>query len=264
VSTEATTRSLLCEIGKLLATRGMVSLAAGSLSARLGAKQFVLAPSGVSFSLLRPEQLSVEDLQTKSAKAQLHRAVYELRPEVRAIVWARPVATTALSIAGISPAQCLLPFSMGLVEGEAEPTLFGSQRFLEVARRFDVVSIERFGVLSFGTTAEEAFGRVEALEQCSQITQATRSLSPAALSKSQLDHKIGLGSTLQLSAQRECTGCGGCGQAKSSTESEAALSAKVAAVFAQRPKSDEPVPFVLPPGRRATCGEAWWLEPEKK
>jgi ribulose-5-phosphate 4-epimerase/fuculose-1-phosphate aldolase len=265
VSIETTIRAQLCELSQLLANRGMVSIAAGALSSRLDIKRFLATPPGVSLSLLRPEQLKAHDLSAPNTKAtELHRVIYQTRSDIKAVVWARPTTTTALLMAGISPAQCLLPFSMGALEGESEPTLFSSQRLLEMVRRFDVITLERFGVLSLGSSPEEAFARVEALEQCSQITQATRSFTMAQLPKAQLDHKIVLGNTLQLSQQRECTGCGGCGQSKSNSESEAALAAKVAATFAQKPKSDEPIPFVLPPGRRATCGEAWWLEPETK
>jgi L-fuculose-phosphate aldolase len=267
VSTEASQRRLLTELGKILSNRAMVNMAVGSLSARLDQKRVLLTPTGVSFELIKPENLQTFELsqQTTTHKIlPLHRAVYEARPEIKAVIWARPIVTTALSMAGISPARCLLPFELGSIEGEAEPTLFTSQRLIELLRRADVVLIERFGAIALGTSAEEAFGRLEALEQCAQVTQATRSLSPAALSKQQLDQKIGLGNTLGLSHNKECNGCGGCGQAKANTESEATLASKVAAMFAQKPKTDEPVPFTLPPGRRATCGEAWWLEPEKK
>jgi L-fuculose-phosphate aldolase len=265
VSVETNLRRLLSELGKMLSNRAMVNMAVGSLSARLDSKRILLTPAGVSFEFIHPENLQTVDLSQNSTNVlPLHRAVYEARPEIKAVIWARPPVTTALSMAGISSSQCLLPFELGSVEGEAEATLFTSQRLIELARRTNVILLERFGAITLGSTPEEAFGRMEALEQTSQITQITRSLSPVLLSKQQLDHKIALGNTLGFSDNRECNGCGGCGQPKTNIESEAVFASKVAAMFAQKPKTDEPIPFTLPPGRRATCGEAWWLEPEKK
>ena len=267
MSIEANLRRSLSELGKALSNRAMVNMAVGSLSVRLDSKRVLLTPAGVSFEFIHPESIQSCELSqndTINKFLPLHRLLYEARPELKALIWARPHATTALSMAGISPSRCLLPFELSSLEGEAEATLFTSQRLVELARRTEVILLERFGAIALGGTAEEAFGRMEALEQASQITQITRSLSPALLPKQQLDHKIALGNTLGLSNNKECSGCGGCGQPKTNLESEAMFASKVAAMFAQKPKTDEPVPFTLPPGRRATCGEAWWLEPEKK
>jgi L-fuculose-phosphate aldolase len=266
VSIEANLRRLLSELGKTLSSRAMVNMAVGSLSARLDSKRVLLTPGGVSFEFIQPEDLLLCELSqsTTNKLLPLHLSIYEARPEVRAVFWARPPVTAALLMAGISPARCLLPFEFGSIEGEGEPTLFTSQRLIELLRRTDVVLVERFGAISLGSSPEEAFGRLEVLEQTSQITQLTHSLSPALLPKQQLDHKIALGNRLGFSNNTECNSCGGCGQPKTNVESEAMFASKIAAMFAQQPKTNEPLPFALPPGRRATCGEAWWLEPKKK
>jgi L-fuculose-phosphate aldolase len=248
-------RRALAELCRRLYGREILGGAEGSASVRSGGR-ILITPGGVNRGALRPEQiLAVEDQREGPPELGLHRLVYQSRPDVRAVLWAQPAHAVALAMAKIPVAHCLLPGAIYEGEGRAEE---------EIAlglRRADILFLERHGAVVVGADLEQAGNRLEALARAAQVTHLLRALpAPEPLGPEPLARVLELGRRMGLPrALAECDGCGGCGRPKEAAEDEARFAARVSEELRQKLPATPPE---LPRGRRATCGEAWWLEPE--
>lgn len=106
-----------------------------------------------------------------SSEFPFHRAIYESRPELRAIVHAHPVALVAFSIAGRAPDTRLFHQARHVCGdvGFAAYALPGSSMLGEsIARAFSnhrhCLILENHGVVTAGDSLQEAFQRFETLE----------------------------------------------------------------------------------------------------
>ena len=114
---------------------------------------------------------SIDGPHRPSSEYPFHRAIYDARPDVRAIVHAHPVALVAFSICGLVPDTRLFHqahFVCGQ-PGFAPYALPGSQRLGEnIAQTFaagsDCVILENHGVVVGGQSLSHAFQRFEAFE----------------------------------------------------------------------------------------------------
>lgn len=114
---------------------------------------------------------TVEGSHRPSSEYPFHRAIYDARPDIRAIVHAHPVALVAFSICGQVPDTRLFHqahFVCGK-PGFAPYALPGSRLLGEnIARTFsegsDCVILENHGVVAGGNSLSHAFQRFEAFE----------------------------------------------------------------------------------------------------
>ena len=106
-----------------------------------------------------------------SSEYPFHRAVYEARPDLRAVVHAHPVALVAWSIGGRAPDTRITPQTRQVC-GEvgfaayAPPgsTRLGEKIGAAFRRGHDCVVLENHGVVTGGAALQEAFQRFETLE----------------------------------------------------------------------------------------------------
>ena len=113
---------------------------------------------------------SVEGLHSPSSEFPFHRAAYEARPDIGAIVHAHPVALVAFSICGQTPDTRL--FHQAHSEcgriGFAPYALPGSEQLgrniAETFKTSDSVILDNHGVVVGGNSASHAFQRFEAFE----------------------------------------------------------------------------------------------------
>jgi L-fuculose-phosphate aldolase len=113
----------------------------------------------------------IEGLHPPSSEFPFHKAIYQARPDIRAIVHAHPVALVAFSICGIVPNTRLFhqTHSVSGKVGFAPYACPGSQQLGDnIAATFvqgcDSVILENHGVVVGGDTLAEAFQRFEAFE----------------------------------------------------------------------------------------------------
>ncbi|MCP4857093.1 MAG: class II aldolase/adducin family protein [Fuerstiella sp.] len=137
---------------------------------------------------------SVEGLHPPSSEFPFHRAIYEARPDIGAIVHAHPVALVAFSICGQTPDTRL--FHQAHSEcgriGFAPYALPGSEqlgsRIAETFKTSDSVILENHGVVVGGNSLSHAFQRFEAFEFAAKTVIKGRQLGEVRyLSASQLD-----------------------------------------------------------------------------
>jgi L-fuculose-phosphate aldolase len=129
-----------------------------------------------------------------SSELPLHQAVYRLRPDVRAIVHAHPVALVAFSVVHQVPDTRVLHQARTICgEGGFAPyRLPGSAELGEsvasALERHDCVILENHGVVTVGADLDEAFRRFETFEFTGKTIVKARLLGcePRALSDDDL------------------------------------------------------------------------------
>jgi L-fuculose-phosphate aldolase len=182
-------RQSLVEVGRHLWQKGLVAGLDGNVSARLDRDRFLCTPSGLSKGMMTPGDLVVVDGQGRSVgpparggrppsvEILMHLEAYRLRPDVEAVVHAHPPTAIALSIAGISLAQCLLPdvvLAFGLIPTTAYATpgsAEGAAVIRDLVPRYDALILQRHGSLTVGESVLSAYLKVEKLEQVAVITR---------------------------------------------------------------------------------------------
>ena len=156
----------------------MTTTSGGNLSVRDDAGDVWITPARVDKGSLRREDIvcvradgRVDGLHPPSSEFPFHRAVYEARPDVRAVVHAHPVALVACSICGRVPDVRLFHQAHTICApvGFAPYALPGSVELgRNIAAAFaagnNSVVLENHGVVTAGIDLPQAFARFETLE----------------------------------------------------------------------------------------------------
>jgi L-fuculose-phosphate aldolase len=156
----------------------MTTTSGGNLSIRDEADDIWITPARVDKgSLTRADVVclrangTVEGRHKPSSEHPFHQAIYRVRPDIRAVVHAHPVALVAFSICRETPATSLFPQAVHVcgAVGYAAYELPGSaqlgERIAEAfARGLNCVMLENHGVVIGGADLPEAFQRFETLE----------------------------------------------------------------------------------------------------
>jgi L-fuculose-phosphate aldolase len=175
---EARMRQEIVEVCRLMYQRNLIAASDGNVSVRWGERYLITTPTGLYKGFLRPEDLVVTDLDGQlapedvaprngygpSAELRLHLEVYRQRPDVCAVVHAHPPITTALTVAGVSLAPCIVPetlVTLGSIVTTAYATPTSSQG-PEVIRPYirdhDALVLDRHGAVTVGDTVFSASG----------------------------------------------------------------------------------------------------------
>ncbi len=172
----------------------MTTTSGGNLSIREDDGTIWITPARIDKGALRREDIvavradgTVEGRHKPSSEFPFHRRIYELRPDLRGLVHAHPVALVAFSICGQVPETRIFPKSHAICGevGFAPYALPGSERLGEnIAAVFaqgpSCVMLENHGVVVGGETFEEAFTRFETLEFTAKTLIKSRPLGGAA------------------------------------------------------------------------------------
>jgi L-fuculose-phosphate aldolase len=156
----------------------MTTTSGGNLSIRDESGGVWITPARIDKGLLRADDVvrvapdgTIDGRHRPSSEYPFHKAIYDARPDLHAVVHAHPVALVAFSACRKLPDTRLFPQSWhvcGKVE-YAPYALPGSERLgrniAEVfARGIDCVMLENHGVVVAGATLQEAFQKFETLE----------------------------------------------------------------------------------------------------
>ena len=222
-------------VGRMLYERGLIVATDGNISARLNEDRILITPSGLCKGLMSPDQLIIIDLEgykigpqtpvneelQPSSETAMHLEAYKQRSDVQAVVHAHPPHAIALSIVGISLADCMLPEAivfLGLTPTTPYATP-SSQENAEAIRRViqghDALVLQRHGSLTVGSSPLNAFYRTETLEQVARITYMLNQLGGGqSLPAHQVEKLIQTRRQLGLARQADdiefCQICGAC------------------------------------------------------
>lgn len=157
----------------------------GNVSVRLGERQVLITPSGISKGRMAPENLVLIDLDGNvlesgnggkpSSETPMHLEVYRNRPEARAVIHAHPVFATALTVAGKEFPADILPEVL-LTLGEVPITAYATPSSAEDAeairpliREHAAILLRQHGALTVGVDLEEALIHLERLEHVAEV-----------------------------------------------------------------------------------------------
>lgn len=180
---ERTLRDQLVRVCRRLYAKELIVATDGNVSARLGPERFLTTPSGVCKGELEPEMLVVVDGEGRrlegslepSSEFGMHRAIYQVRPEIEAIVHAHPPTATAFSVAGVSLEAPILT-EVVLTVGAIPTTPYATPGTSEVgvvvrdvALTHDAFILDHHGAVTLGRTLDEAYHRMETVEQTAKV-----------------------------------------------------------------------------------------------
>ena len=190
IDKEKKLREEIIHVGKSLYEKGLIVATDGNISARLDNQTILITPSGLCKGLMTPDQLIIIDMNghkigpgtaanqhlKPTSETAMHLEAYKQRPDVLGVVHAHPPHAIALSIAGITLADCMLPEAI-LFLGLTPTTPYSTPSSEENARAIrevivghDALVLQRHGSLTVGNGPLNAYYRTETLEQIARIT----------------------------------------------------------------------------------------------
>ncbi len=182
-------RELVVQVCRLLYDKNLIPASDGNVSVRWGNEYVIITPAGVFKGLLQPQDLVITDLQGNPASEDIapsnglrpsgelhtHLTAYRQRADVRAVVHAHAPITTALTVAGISMAPCVLPETLVTVgtiatTAYANPTSEQMSAIIsDLVREHDALVLDRHGALTVGSSLLKAYALMEKVEHTAQI-----------------------------------------------------------------------------------------------
>jgi len=168
----------ITEIIRRIYRAGMTTTSGGNISIKDIEGNIWVTPSAVDKgSLTRKDIICVQPngdvigLHKPSSEFPFHKAIYDARPDIKAVVHAHPPALVSFSIVRKIPNTNIIPQAKSICGpiGYAPYALPGSMALgdkiaREFAAGYDAVIMENHGIVIGGTTLSDAFIRFEALE----------------------------------------------------------------------------------------------------
>lgn len=183
-------RKRLLEVCHRAAQKGYVVAYEGNFSARLPDGNLLVTPSRKNKGDLVTEDLVMTDLNGKSRPGQgaassevrLHTLLYAELSECMAVVHAHPPYATAFAVAGVELCVDCMPETF--VElGQVPLVPYGTPGTHELSDRLRerldgacAFLLEHHGVVTTGRSVDEAFYRLETVEQAAHILYLSRGL----------------------------------------------------------------------------------------
>jgi L-fuculose-phosphate aldolase len=181
----AALRDDVVRVGRRLGARGLISAGEGNISCRVGGGSILITPSGrrkdelVAADVLQVLVRAAMDAGTgrprPSSDMAIHRAAYEARSDIGAVVHAHLPAAMALTVAGQVPDPAILPETALLLPrlpylpydtpGSADLASAVAAALAAGPEPLPgAVLLERHGAVAVGETLDEAVNRLELVE----------------------------------------------------------------------------------------------------
>ncbi|HXG33417.1 MAG TPA: class II aldolase/adducin family protein [Bryobacteraceae bacterium] len=182
--TERELRQDIVEVGRLVWQKGWVAANDGNISIRLDPERVLCTPTGVSKGMMHPDDLIIVDMQgnkiegrkERTSEIAMHLTIYNLRPDVRAVVHAHPPVATGFAAAGRPLTLALLPeviIGLGCVP-LAEYGLPGTPELTEpmlpYIPKYDAILMANHGAVCYGEDVYKAYFRMETVEHFARIS----------------------------------------------------------------------------------------------
>jgi len=156
-----------------------------------------------------------------TSELPMHLEAYRQRSDIGAVVHAHPPVTIALSIAGISLADCLLPeviVTLGIIPTTAYATPSSEENvraIRELIVYHDALVLQRHGSLTVGDSPMQGYMRLETVEQNARIAFMLAQLgAERSLGAEEVEKLIQQRRSMGLSRPGEeadfCEACGVC------------------------------------------------------
>ena len=195
MATEHQFRREIVRLGKMLHERGFIAACDGNLSVRLDENRILATPTSMSKGAMRTSDLVVVDMDARKQKGRravtseigMHLLIYNMRPDVSAIVHAHPTTATGFAAAGIALNQPLVcEVVLGL--GQIPLAPYGTPGTREVGGalaglvpQYDAILMANHGVVTYGVNLQSAYMKMETVEHFARITLVTHMLGQQQL-----------------------------------------------------------------------------------
>lgn len=181
---------------------GLTTTSGGNISIRDSEGNIWVTPATVDKGTLQRKDIvcvrpdgTVTGHHRPSSEYPFHRAIYEARPDIRAVIHAHPPALVSFSIVRKLPDMNIIPQAKHICGpiGYAKYALPGSQELgaaiaSEFRRGVNAVIMENHGTVVGGTDLKDAFIRFETLEFSARtIINASTIGTPVYLTDAQID-----------------------------------------------------------------------------
>lgn len=179
----------ICDVMRLMYEQEVVVANDGNVSCRLPNGNILITASGVLKGFMTPDMVIECDPEGNSldgrrvtTEIKMHVEAYKVRPDIRAVVHGHPIMAVALSLAGISLAECNIPeiiVTMGTIPTApyATPGTYDLPAVLAShLRNGDAVVMERHGVVCVGSDLFDGFKKMEMVEHTAKILHAARAV----------------------------------------------------------------------------------------
>ncbi len=225
---ERETRTEMIKVCKRLYQKEYVTAYDGNLSVKLDKNRFLMTPSGFCKGDLTEKDLIICDKYGKklsghhnvTSEVVMHLEAYKQRPDINAVIHAHPPLATALSLAGVSLAKCILPeviLSLGIIptaEYATPTTPENADVIRDLIKKHDAIVLDRHGTLTVGKDLWSAYYKHEKIEHTAKITFTARQLgSIKTLTPEQIKVVSAIAEKYGIrNAAQYCVECGGCGK----------------------------------------------------
>lgn len=181
---EKDSRQQIVALGRLAYEKGWVAANDGNISVRLGPNRILATPTGVSKGMMAPDDLIVCDIEgqrvegtrQRTSEILMHTTIYQMRPDVQAVVHAHPPVATGFAVAGRPLNLALLPeviIGLGCIP-LADYGLPGTPELSEALKPFiptyDALLMANHGAVCYADDLMKAFFRMETVEHFARIT----------------------------------------------------------------------------------------------
>ena len=188
----------------LIYQKQFVAAQDGNISQRLGDGTVMCTPTRCNKGFAKAEDMIVIDMKGNkirgarkpSSEMAMHLLVYEMRPDIQAVVHAHPAHATAYAAAGI-PLNKALISEVVLSLGCIPLTEYGTPGTHELTdslkpyiANYDAILLANHGVVTYGTDLEDAFNRMDTVEHFAKISMYTRILGQEKLLTSEDVEKL--------------------------------------------------------------------------
>jgi L-fuculose-phosphate aldolase len=204
MQTERELRQKIVEIGRRIYDNGFIAASDGNVSARLEDGTILTTPTMVCKGRMTEDMLVLVDIdgrklrrdeRSPSSEFSMHKEIYQLRPDVHAIVHAHPPFGTGFAVANVPLDKPLLS-EVILTLGCVPLTAYGTPSTPELSDSLspfiphhDALLLANHGAVTYGADLEMAYARMETLEHFAKITLIARivgrprELPPGAIEK---------------------------------------------------------------------------------
>lgn len=214
----------IVEIGRRLYERGLIVAGDGNVSVRVS-DGILTTPRSVCKGFLTPDmivkmspdgQTKIDGSHNASTELSMHLLIYQMRPDVNAVVHAHPPCGTGYAAAGYALDKALISeviLTLGCIPlaGYGTPS---TDELTDAMRPFvknhDALLMANHGAVAYGSTLESAFGRMETLEHFAKISLAAKILGrQKEIGKEDVDKLIELRERAgYMSKDMRCQACG--------------------------------------------------------
>jgi len=181
------TAAKLVEIAKRLYDRNMNAALGGNVSIRLG-DEIAITQAGINKGFMTEDDVIVVDMEGNrlmgngkpSSEGKMHYEVYKLRPDIQAIIHAHPPFAVGFALAHRDLPDDILPEAT-IVLGHVPCLPYVAPSTIDLAREVahglahrNAAFMANHGAITVGTDLEEAYNRMELLEQtCMSVVYAS-------------------------------------------------------------------------------------------